>query len=403
MADLEYMAGSGRAGLRRLWITLALVAAVLAQLVPAHAAGTKQPSWDDVGARHWAKAAIDEVGHRNPWMNDFGSSHFKPNAFESRARFAHALVLAFAPGAAIDPKITFKDTAPTDPYFPFANVAVQRHWIPRMSGNFLPEQPVTMTDVHKALVRVLGLWDVAKGIDRFHTTDGYVFKHPKNIGALMVGMLLELRYNHSDESLDVHPADRLPRSEVAWSLARAHEVKTSDTWVISSIRSDGYRNLHVGPVTPEMRSVIEFGLKYIGYPYIYAAEWGTPTPPDYCCGPQVQGGFDCSGLTWWLMKAPSGSYDNTPIRGYRGWNLPQRSSRDMASVGWKVPFDKARAGDLMFYSSAGPKGTINHVDTYLGYGWALDSSDSIGGVTIMHVDDGWYRDHFVHARRLIKN
>jgi cell wall-associated NlpC family hydrolase len=72
----------------------------------------------------------------------------------------------------------------------------------------------------------------------------------------------------------------------------------------------------------------------------------------------------------------------------------------MAAVGRKLTFKQVRAGDLMFYSGSG-NGVIDHVDLYLGYGWALDSSNGIGGVTVMHVDNGWYRDHFVHARRIV--
>jgi len=38
---------------------------------------------------------------------------------------------------------------------------------------------------------------------------------------------------------------------------------------------------------------------------------------------------------------------------------------------------------------------------YLGYGWAIDSSNGAGGVTLLRVDSGWYRVHVVHARHLI--
>jgi cell wall-associated NlpC family hydrolase len=57
-------------------------------------------------------------------------------------------------------------------------------------------------------------------------------------------------------------------------------------------------------------------------------------------------------------------------------------------------------GDLMFYD--GDKdGTVDHVDTFIGNGFALDSSSTPGGVTIMWVGDGWYRDHFRWGRRIL--
>jgi cell wall-associated NlpC family hydrolase len=71
----------------------------------------------------------------------------------------------------------------------------------------------------------------------------------------------------------------------------------------------------------------------------------------------------------------------------------------MARTG-KLTYDQLQPGDLMFYSGDG-NGVIDHVDTFIGNGWALDSSNSPGGVTIMWVGNGWYRDHFVHGRRVL--
>ena len=84
-----------------------------------------------------------------------------------------------------------------------------------------------------------------------------------------------------------------------------------------------------------------------------------------------------------------------------GWSLPQRVAADMASMGAKLSYGQLLPGDLMFFSSAG-NGAIDHVDVYIGDGFSLDSSGSPGGVTIMPVSQGWYRDHFKHGRRLFR-
>jgi cell wall-associated NlpC family hydrolase len=59
-----------------------------------------------------------------------------------------------------------------------------------------------------------------------------------------------------------------------------------------------------------------------------------------------------------------------------------------------------RPGDRMFYDGV-RDGTVDHVVVYVGNGWSLDSSSSVGGVTLMWVQTGWYRQHFVHGRRIL--
>jgi cell wall-associated NlpC family hydrolase len=72
----------------------------------------------------------------------------------------------------------------------------------------------------------------------------------------------------------------------------------------------------------------------------------------------------------------------------------------MARFG-NLKWDALLPGDLALYDGSGD-GTVDHVDLYVGNGYALDSSTSVGGVTLMYVGPGsWYRDHFVHGRRLL--
>jgi cell wall-associated NlpC family hydrolase len=71
----------------------------------------------------------------------------------------------------------------------------------------------------------------------------------------------------------------------------------------------------------------------------------------------------------------------------------------MATIG-NVRWDDIEPGDLLLYDGNGD-GTVDHVDTYIGAGWALDSGSSNAGVTITRVANSWYEDHFVHARHVI--
>jgi cell wall-associated NlpC family hydrolase len=65
----------------------------------------------------------------------------------------------------------------------------------------------------------------------------------------------------------------------------------------------------------------------------------------------------------------------------------------------RLKYDELRPGDLMFYDGSGD-GVVDHVDVFVGNGWALDSSNTPAGVTLMWVGDGWYRDHFRYGRRI---
>ena len=51
---------------------------------------------------------------------------------------------------------------------------------------------------------------------------------------------------------------------------------------------------------------------------------------------------------------------------------------------------------------------VDHVDTFIGNGFALDSSSTPGGVSIMWVGNShglygsdWYRQHFVWGRHIL--
>jgi hypothetical protein len=355
--------------------------------------------WSDVNKRHWARTAVDYVGATNDWMRDYrpaadGRYPFEPDTLESRKLFARALVRAFGSALAIDPAITFEDLPADDRFFAAANIAVSQGWIERAGSDFLPTEPVTTRVVHRALVLALGLGDLAAGADALHLEDGTKVPTPEGFGALLIGMRLGLRYDHDDETLDVGPDTPLPRSEVAWSLYRA---ATQPSWVRDSLA--GYATMVLPALDERMRQVVAWGVRYVGYPYIWGGDWGDASPPGYCCGWQPQGGFDCSGMTWWLMKRADGSWGNSPPREYEGWDLPQRSSAQMASVGPRVRWKDLQPGDLLFYDGDAD-GTVDHVDTYIGNGWALDSGGSNGGVTITYVEDNWYQEHFVRARRI---
>ncbi len=384
---------------------MAMATMVALALLPSHAAqaaradGRSTIAWSDLDkSTRWARSAINYVGATNDWMRDFapnpdGTYPFQPSTIETRKYLARAVVMAFAPTETVDPAITFTDLDPSDAFYPAANIAVKLHWMTKTAaGTFAPDKAVTMTMVHRVLALALGLAPAIKSLNHLHTADGVTFDLPPNFGALVLGMRLGLRYNSSDESQDVGPTTPLSRAQVAYSLYRA---ATQPTWNVPELISQ-YQDISLPSLTPDQQAIVQWGVRYAGYPYVYGGEWGIPTS-SYG---QAVPGFDCSGFTWWLLRASDGAYWNvSPPRPYVGWDLPQRTSADMATVG-KLSYDQLRPGDLMFYDGDGD-GRVDHVDTFIGNGWALDSSSTPGGVTVMWVGDGWYRDHFVHGRRVL--
>lgn len=358
--------------------------------------------WSDVPDEHWARRAIDLVAGTNDWMRDFkpnpdGTYPFRPDKLETRRLFARAVVRAFLPDAEPDPDLTFPDLVTGSGPWRYANLAVSSGWLRTApDGSFLPRDPVLMRDVHRALVLALGYGDLAAGARAIHERDGTRIPVPRDFGTTLLGMKMGLRYNHGDESLDVPgPAAPLSRAETAWSLYRA---ATMPSWMPDWLAP--YADLELPNLGPRMERVVRFAVRYVGYPYVWGGEWHRPSPPGYCCGYQPIGGFDCSGVTWWVMKRPVSGWDNVPPREYVGWDLPQRTSALMASAGERVRWDELRPGDLMFYDGDGD-GAVDHVNTYLGNGWAIDSGSSNAGVTITYVAGNWYQEHFVKGRRIL--
>lgn len=364
--------------------------------------GTGEVTWSDVPRTHWARDAIDFVGATNTWMRDRkpsadGTYAFQPDRLETRRLFARALFWAFGSGMADDPALRFADLPQTDPFYPFANVAVTAGWMETTdAGGFRPREAVTMREVHRALVLAIGMGDLAAGADALQLRDGAPVPTPRDFGTLLIGMRIGLRFNHADESLDVGPDSPLARAEVAWSLYRA---ANQPSWMHDSLSP--YAAMRLPNLSPKMTRVVTFAARYVGYPYVWGGEWHEASPSRYCCGYQPIGGFDCSGIAWWVMKKGVAGWDPMPPRDYAGWDLPQRTSASMASVGKKLKWDEKRPGDLLLYDGD-HDGTVDHVDTYVGNGWAIDSGSSNGGVTFTYVGSGsWYEEHFVHARRIL--
>ncbi len=67
----------------------------------------------------------------------------------------------------------------------------------------------------------------------------------------------------------------------------------------------------------------------------------------------------------------------SPPRPYAGWTLPQRIIGRHGAFRHRLSYARL-PGDMVFYDGD-DDGMVDHVDTYIGNGYALDSSTSAAG------------------------
>jgi cell wall-associated NlpC family hydrolase len=94
-------------------------------------------------------------------------------------------------------------------------------------------------------------------------------------------------------------------------------------------------------------------------------------------------GFDCSGLIQYVYKQI-------------GIYMP-RTSYAQFTVGRAVPWNKLTSGDLVFFATDA-KGA-SHVAIYVGNGLIVQALNSHTGVIVSHLNESYYKEHFIGAKR----
>lgn len=105
----------------------------------------------------------------------------------------------------------------------------------------------------------------------------------------------------------------------------------------------------------------------------------------YRYGGTSRKGMDCSGFVYYVYKKTLGI------------ELP-RQVRELYHFANPVLADDLKMGDLVFFRFSRTKG-VDHVGIYLSDGQFAHASRS-RGVVISSLRSGYYRDHFVEARRV---
>jgi peptidoglycan endopeptidase LytF len=107
----------------------------------------------------------------------------------------------------------------------------------------------------------------------------------------------------------------------------------------------------------------------------------------YRYGAASRSGTDCSGFTSQVFRSV-------------GVRLP-RVSRDQARIGTPVSGGQMKPGDLVFFHTMRGK-RITHVGIYMGKNEFIHASSGGGRVQISSLNDRYYHNRFVTARRVVK-
>ena len=116
---------------------------------------------------------------------------------------------------------------------------------------------------------------------------------------------------------------------------------------------------------------VDVAARLIGRPYVWGAE-----------GPHA---FDCSGLTQYVYQE-------------FGIELPRRAI-SQSKVGDPIR-KRLQRGDLLFFSTDSRKSLVTHVGIYEGAGIMIDASKRHGRVRRDDLNDGYWAERFMFARRL---
>lgn len=103
-------------------------------------------------------------------------------------------------------------------------------------------------------------------------------------------------------------------------------------------------------------------------------------------GASPQKGFDCSGLVWWACRQ-------------NGVNVPRITS-DQARAGMRIPYEKARPGDILVFRTGADSPRGLHTGLYTGGGSFIHSPRRGERVRRESVDTPYWRRNLVAVRRV---
>jgi cell wall-associated NlpC family hydrolase len=248
--------------------------------------------------------------------------------------------------------------------------------------------PLSVTRFDALMVAQLGLSDAANTFESQAQSAG--LQPPSYFGTEVVARLLSLRYNHlaADDKLELYPTDRITRAEAAWSLAQTLHMSQ---WQPDSVREIA-GHFQLPRYSAKQRTALQLAVSKIGMPYVWGGESDTAAPG------QVHGGYDCSGFAWRVFKLSGNPAGNRIF----GRTAAQQAGEIAKSK--RIRLNKVKPGDLLFFGSAkfhsrATEANVIHEGIALSKDFVIHSSDQ--GVYVRPLYEGWLRDQFTWARRVL--
>ncbi|MGI9254244.1 MAG: C40 family peptidase [Thermomicrobiales bacterium] len=128
-----------------------------------------------------------------------------------------------------------------------------------------------------------------------------------------------------------------------------------------------------GAAASDGRSIAKLAAKYEGLPYVWAG--GSPKQ-----------GFDCSGLTQYVVRKVTGLDITHSVE--LQWNY-----------GSWVDYGKWKPGDLIFFQNTYKKG-LSHVGIFLGRDRFVHAENEQTGVIVTDIHSAYYAERYAGARRI---
>ena len=125
------------------------------------------------------------------------------------------------------------------------------------------------------------------------------------------------------------------------------------------------------------QQIVAYAKKFLGVKYVY----GGSTPK----------GFDCSGFVQYVFKHFDIKLD--------------RSSSDQSLNGTKIKKSELKPGDTIYFDTNGGLNAIEHAGIYIGDGKVIHASSGRSNrrVVISSINEGFYNESYMWARRVIKD